>query len=105
MIGNAVSLFNFFVKWRFFSPIVNKIAAYTYGAYLVHVIFIAFLQRLLPERVIPYANYQSGWFPLLDLQYLLLIAAVSLGVEALRQLLWRTGASFWRWFAGGTNTI
>lgn len=105
MIGNAVSLFNFFVKWRFFSPIVNKIAAYTYGAYLVHVIFIAFLQRLLPERVIPYANYQSGWFPLLDLQYLLLIAAVSLSVEALRQLLWRTGASFWRRSAGGTNTI
>ena len=88
VIVSSILLFNGFIKWKFSSAVVNQIAKYTYGAYLVHVIFITLMRQVLPESSVPYMNYNSSWFPLIDLQYVVIVATASIIIESIRQLFW-----------------
>jgi surface polysaccharide O-acyltransferase-like enzyme len=87
-IASAIFLFLAFEKWNYSSNIINRVSNSTYGAYLSHTVSIVLAQKILPTYLIPYENFSNKLFPLIDIQYVLLVASFSMLIEFFRQLCW-----------------
>lgn len=76
----GIFLFLFFIKLELNSKLVNYIGGLVYGGYIVHVLFISFLQRLFPLA----AYYNTKYYFLIDWIFILLVVVLSIIAESIR---------------------
>lgn len=80
VILQGVCLFLFFVQLEFNSKIINYFGSLVYGSYIIHVFYIAFLQKFLPFTTF----FASKYYFLIDLSFILIVVVASFITEIVR---------------------
>ncbi len=77
----AICLFTFFVKLNFSNKFINFIGDKTYGAYIIHVIYLSLLQK----HFTLFKYFQINNYFLYDIAYIFIIFTLSILTETARQ--------------------